>query len=197
MGTWQKGKLDELEREREKINNRLKFLYGPLHGNRLLHNASIKAIENREKMSVTFFVQKICNEEDANALQNWRGYYVRQLMHFDEKAQDIILNHADLIVSDASRAVIQEFVEQLAEHKYNIEHWRKDGKWDKLTEYCADDFVIQNNNTDFETYYKLTEHVRETYDNLYTARKRLDHEMKHFYGNSTGLDSCLKLFTKK
>lgn len=45
--------MDQLERQRTKIDNRLKRLYGPLYGNRMLHNAGIRAIEKRERLPLT------------------------------------------------------------------------------------------------------------------------------------------------
>jgi len=81
-------------------------------------------------------------------------------LHFDEKAQQIILTNSDCIVSKESENLIKEFVEQIAEHNYNIQHWREDGKWDKKENFTEQDFNPQNNNTDFEIYKKLTRHAK-------------------------------------
>lgn len=151
--TWQKERMDQLERQRIKIDNRLKRLYGPLYGNRMLHNAGIRAIEKRERLplteqrsatgleriqflsdqikkfnsiptSVTEYIGNICEDRNSEALQNWRGYYKRQLMVLDEKAEKIILAHSDCFISDESSDIINQFVEQIAEHSYNTELWR-------------------------------------------------------------------------
>ena len=57
-------------------------------------------------------------------VKNWRGYYVRQLMSLDEKARKIIQENSECIVSDESREEVRKFVEKIAEHNYNTEHWR-------------------------------------------------------------------------
>ena len=45
-------------------------------------------------------------------------------MVLDEKAEKIILAHSDCFISDESSDIINQFVEQIAEHSYNTELWR-------------------------------------------------------------------------
>jgi len=74
----------------------------------MLHNASMRAIEKRENETILEHISRICQNRDADALQNWRGYYKNQLMYFDEKAQKIILKNSDCIVSKESEEIIKE-----------------------------------------------------------------------------------------
>ena len=45
-------------------------------------------------------------------------------MSLDEKARKIIQENSECIVSDESREEVRKFVEKIAEHNYNTEHWR-------------------------------------------------------------------------
>ena len=45
-------------------------------------------------------------------------------MSLDEKARKIIQENSECIVSDDSREEVRKFVEKIAEHNYNTEHWR-------------------------------------------------------------------------
>ena len=53
--------------------SRLEHLYGPLYGNRMLHAAGIKAVEDVEGMPIEQLLTKICKNKDRDGLDNWRG----------------------------------------------------------------------------------------------------------------------------
>ena len=75
-------------------------------------------------------------------VKNWRGYYVRQLMSLDEKARKIIQENSECIVSDDSREEVRKFVEKIAEHNYNTEHWRT-GKISEKIELSYIEFFVE------------------------------------------------------
>ena len=63
-------------------------LYGPLYGNRMIHAAGVKAVEEYLGCSIKEHVEHICANRDRDSLDNWRGYYRRRLYPFDVQLQD-------------------------------------------------------------------------------------------------------------
>ena len=65
----------EVEEKRDKLNNKIKNLYGPITGNRILHESAIRAIEKHHSKPVRDVLKDICERKDAEELENWRGFY--------------------------------------------------------------------------------------------------------------------------
>ena len=68
-------KRQEVEEKRDKLNNKIKNLYGPITGNRILHESAIRAIEKHHSKPVRDVLKDICERKDAEELENWRGFY--------------------------------------------------------------------------------------------------------------------------
>ena len=68
-------KRQDVEEKRDKLNNKIKNLYGPITGNRILHESAIRAIEKHHSMPVKDVLKDICRRKDAEELENWRGFY--------------------------------------------------------------------------------------------------------------------------
>ena len=68
-------KRQEVEEKRDKLNNKIKNLYGPITGNRILHESAIRAIEKHHSKPVKDVLKDICTRKDAEELENWRGFY--------------------------------------------------------------------------------------------------------------------------
>lgn len=103
---------------------RLVNLYGPVYGNRMLHTAGLKAIEEHENKSIREHLTLVCNERNADGLDNWRGYYRRHLQPFDLQIQEQIRSNADCIRTE-DMDVFRKFVQHIALHQYRMENWRE------------------------------------------------------------------------
>ena len=68
-------KRQEVEEKRDKLNNKIKNLYAPITGNRILHESAIRAIEKHHSKPVRDVLKDICERKDAEELENWRGFY--------------------------------------------------------------------------------------------------------------------------
>ena len=68
-------KRQEVEEKRDKLNNKIKNLYAPITGNRILHESAIRAIEKHHSKPVKDVLKDICERKDAEELENWRGFY--------------------------------------------------------------------------------------------------------------------------
>merc|ERR1712227_538164 len=112
-----------LEKKRTDLDNKMKNIYAPLKGNRLLHQASIKAVEARNDCSVEEKVRRICKTADKEALENWRGFYVKFLAPLDKEAQMIIKQYAYLVNDDECQEIFNQFLQTSAAHQYQMEYW--------------------------------------------------------------------------
>ena len=131
--SWREEEGRYLENYRKKVNSRLEKLYGPLHGNRMIYkgttalsplgnhskshctfSANLQSIERRYAKkypdcetgylkSIQHHVQHVCLEKDEAALEDWRGFYRRNLQPLDKKALEIIQKYCHLISTDTRK----------------------------------------------------------------------------------------------
>ena len=67
------------EQKRAKINNKIKDLYGPIVGNRILHRSAIRALENHYQKPLIEVITDVCKRKDSEELENWRCFYIKML----------------------------------------------------------------------------------------------------------------------
>ena len=104
--------LDDFNSRKQVIDDKLKHLYGPLYGNRLLYQAGLDAVKNFHQKSIEELVTQICKERNAEGLEDWRGYYKRRLKKLDEKALEVIQNNSHLIHDDESRKILRAYLSE-------------------------------------------------------------------------------------
>ena len=103
--------LEDFNSRKKSIDEKLKNLYGPLYGNRLLFQSALDAVVKKHDKSIEALIKEICEKRDAEGLEDWRGYYKRCLAVLDQKALDIIQANSHLIHDDESRDVLRDFLE--------------------------------------------------------------------------------------
>lgn len=130
-------------------------------------------------MSISEYITTICNKQDRDGLDNWRGYYRRHLHPFDLQIQERIRVNADCIRPE-DMEIIQNFVQHVALHQYRMEHWRDGDKLDMMADFDDLDWIAQHNNIDFLPYKALTERVNKVYVQMKEEREKLDDEMSEF-----------------
>ena len=67
------------EQKRTKINNKIKDLYGPIVGNRILHRSAIRALENHYQKPLIEVITDVCKRRNSEELENWRCFYIKML----------------------------------------------------------------------------------------------------------------------
>ena len=67
------------ELKRAKLNDKIKDLYGPIVGNRILHRSAIRALENHYQKPLTEVIPDVCERRDSEELENWRCFYIKML----------------------------------------------------------------------------------------------------------------------
>ena len=104
--------LEDFNSRKKSIDEKLKNLYGPLYGNRLLFQSAIEAVENFHQKSIEDHIKEICKKRDSEGLEDWRGYYKRRLAKLDHKALEIIQANSHLIHDDESRTILRAFLKE-------------------------------------------------------------------------------------
>ena len=79
--TWQKQKMEDLDKQRGKINTRLQNFYGPLHGNRMFHFACLKAVEKKVGKGENFD-KKLFDFLDSTCKLSWLECHVEKNVSF-------------------------------------------------------------------------------------------------------------------
>lgn len=182
--------LEDFNSRKKSIDEKLKNLYGPLYGNRLLFQSALDAVVKKHDKSIEALIKEICEKRDAEGLEDWRGYYKRCLAVLDQKALDIIQANSHLIHDDESRDVLRDFLEggflfqsqllvtndwnSASRQKYSTEIWREGDKWDTKHDYDEMDWVADNNNYQFHDHEQLCIHVREMNRYLTSIRNKID-----------------------
>ena len=146
-------------------------MFGPAYGNRMMHNAGLRAVEEEEAATVRDHLEKICEKKDRDGLDNWRGYYRRHLHQFDLQLQERVRLYADCIRPE-DRNVIHSFVQHVALHQYRMEHWRDGDKIDRMDDFDELDFVVEHNNVDFGPYKELSGYQVERIVELFSLQIR-------------------------
>ena len=105
--------LEDFNSRKKHIDDKVKHLYGPLYGNRLLYQAGIDAVKNFHQVEpIEDLVKQICADRNAEGLEDWRGFYKRRLKKLDEKALDVIRNNSHLIHDDESRRILRAYLRE-------------------------------------------------------------------------------------
>ena len=87
---------------------------GPLYGNRISFQSSLDAVECYHSKEIEEHIKDICERKDAEALEDWRGFYKRKLIGLDKSALEIIQKNSHLIHDDDSRVTLRNFLKAVA-----------------------------------------------------------------------------------
>ena len=104
----------------------------PLYGNRISFQSSLDAVECYHNKEIEEHIHDICKRKDAEALEDWRGFYKRKLIGLDKSALEIIQKNSHLIHDDDSRVILRNFLKAVAKQgmaiwllwyeSYNVSH---------------------------------------------------------------------------
>ena len=117
-------KKRQREEKREKINIKIKDLYGPIVGNRMLHRSAITALENHYRKPLIHVITDICERRSGEELENWRGFYMKMLAPLDEDLKGIIRKNSHLVRDNQDLAKMESIMEAIAVHQYRMEIWQ-------------------------------------------------------------------------
>ena len=68
-------------------------------------------------------IRDICERKDAEALEDWRGFYKRKLIGLDKSALEIIQKNSHLIHDDDSRVTLRNFLKAVAKQGMALNFW--------------------------------------------------------------------------
>ena len=94
--------------------NEVQSSLGPLYGNRISFQSSLDAVECYHNKEIEEHIRDICERKDAEALEDWRGFYKRKLIGLDKSALEIIQKNSHLIHDDDSRVTLRNFLKAVA-----------------------------------------------------------------------------------
>ena len=114
--------------QREKLNSKIEKLYGPVAANRMFHFYSLSAIQ--VNISIESFVYKyrykdkfgrpikevvetICENKDSEALEDWRSYYLKNLLPLDEELKDILKKNLYQIESNDVH-IVEQLIQEMS-----------------------------------------------------------------------------------
>ena len=72
------------------------------------------AVECYHNKEIEEHISDICERRDAEALEDWRGFYKRKLIGLDKSALEIIQKNSHLIHDDDSRVTLRNFLKAVA-----------------------------------------------------------------------------------
>lgn len=150
-----------LEKNRNRIANQLQLVIIPLTANRTQHQSSLEAVEIQNNCSILEHVRHVCELHDVEALENWRGFYLKFLAPLDQEAQQIIKNHAHLIKDGSMDEIFHTFLTTSAKHQFQMEYWISERALDSMDEYNSNDFKPENNCCTFDGYDEMRTQLKE------------------------------------
>ena len=119
------------------------------------------------------------------------------LKKLDDNALKIIEKYCHLIITDDSKSVIRDYIEEVSDRSLNMENWMDGDKFDHSGKFNDDDFNPTINNTNFVMAEELDRHVEYYYDQLLQERRELDKQLQAHQASALSLDSFLKNLGKK
>ena len=130
-------------------------------------------------------------------MEDWRGFYRRNLKQLDDKALGIIQKYCHLIETDDSKLLMREYIEEVSDRSLNMENWMDGDKFDQCGKFEETDFDPKINNINFIKTDNLDKHVELCYDDLLAKRRELDEQLRAHQASSLSVDSFLKNLGKK
>jgi hypothetical protein len=117
---WAARRKDKLER----VNQQLKFLYGPLYALNQAGNLAWAAFRSRTRPGGSFFGTSPppSNEE----LEAWRRWMLTVFQPIHDEMLSLITKNADLLIEDDLPKPLQLFCAHVAAYKVVFERWSKD-----------------------------------------------------------------------
>lgn len=100
LGGYRVIKEQETRFRRDEIDGQVTEFYSPMIGNRLLYQSLLSAIEEQYNMPLSKAVQHMCDNKDAEGLENWRRFYTHYLAPLDIEAQELIKSKYMLVNDD-------------------------------------------------------------------------------------------------
>jgi len=147
------------------INDKLKNLYGPLYGNRLVRITAFKAAIG-DSIDVEEYLKKAEENKDAEMIKNWRNYVIKVLLPLDQKAEELILNQAHMVANNGKfPEEFENFLKDFSHFKFIIQSWKTpDGEWEKTSEFSDDDYLVKSNISTCDE--EIFKHVKTRYNKL-------------------------------
>ena len=161
-----------LEKHRDKISNKLNLVLIPLKGNLTQYQQSIEAMEATKKCSILEHVRNVCEKQDGEALENWRGYYYKSLAPLNLESQKIIKAHSHLVKDDGLSDIFKTFLTTSETHKIAMEYWMDhQNERDSINQFNSEDFKVEHNCCTFHGYDEMYSQIKE-------VEKKLDAKLK-------------------
>jgi len=134
------------EMELEIVQKKIKDLYGPLYGNRLVRVTAYQAALGKYN-DVDEYLKAAEQLKNPEMIQKWRKYYHTFILPLDQKAEELILNMAHLIADDGDLPKeFIEFLQNFARFKFIMEDWKNtNGSLESCEEMCESDFLMETN----------------------------------------------------
>jgi len=163
----------KLKLELRIINEKLKHLYGPLYGNRLVRMTAFKAAIG-DHVGVEDYLKIAEETKDAEMIKNWRNYVIKVLLPLDQKAEELILNQAHLVANNGKfPEEFENFLQTFSHFKFIIQSWKtSNGKWEKATEFSDEDYLVESNISG-EDNMQMFNHVKRRYNKLSARQQKL------------------------
>jgi len=146
-------------------------LISPLIGNRTLYESLLNAVlENYKEDTLEEVIQKICDDKNAEALQDWRRFYTTYLAPLDLEAQNLIKDYNDLISDDEDYQIFTEFLMVMARNQLFVERWLNEkGHHETTSQYNSKDFEVEENLLSMKEFHRVKlalNHKRKELDQL-------------------------------
>jgi len=169
-------KKDDLA-QREKLNSKIEKLYGPVAANRMFHFYSLSAIQDKFGRPIQEVVETICENKDSEALEDWRSYYLKNLLPLDEELKDILKKNLYQIESNDVH-IVEQLIQEMSIQQYCMQTWIhiQDGKHilDSCRDYSDGDWNPKNNCVEYGLYNEFAQHMIEAQKKMMQQRDNLD-----------------------
>jgi len=144
FATLQKHQFDTRQAEVASIAEKIRVLYGPLRGNRLVYRSSYAAITQDEPLHQ--WLRKAEEMKNKEAIISWRKFHVSTLHPLDLEAVKLIKNNSHLIHKNCNPVEFEKFITRVSGNVYQMETWTNDmGRLEKADQMDENDFLMENN----------------------------------------------------
>jgi len=196
FATLQQHNFEKRQAELNSLSEKIRVLYGPLHGNRLVYKSSYRAITKQGDLRA--WLKEAQDTKNAEMIRQWRKFHLEVLHPLDLEAVRLIKENSHLFHQESCGKInndvpisFTDFIEHVSGAVYQMELWKNQVGALETNEQMSDsDFLVENNLVGFDCQKLnspdygpcgtcgITENVTETLKQLRDRKSELENDQK-------------------
>jgi len=149
FATLQKHNFERKQAELQSISEKIRVLYGPLHGNRVVYKASYAAI--CKKRDLKDWLKEAQDTKNADMIRQWRKFHLDVLHPLDLAAVRLIKDNSHLYHQNCVPEELFAFIEHVSGNVYQMDCWKNQlGSLESKEQMSPEDYLVENNLIGFD-----------------------------------------------